>query len=63
MGDFVISACGLELVQVLVLSREPVEKLACSYGVVPDAHMVEFSADWGRDFLAIKQSLSIPLPF
>ena len=46
MGDFVICVCRLELVQTLVLSREPVEKLACSYGVVPDAHMVEFS---GKD--------------
>lgn len=46
MRDFVICVCRLELVQTLVLSREPVEKLACSYGVVPDAHMVEFS---GKD--------------
>lgn len=46
MGDFVICVCRLELVQMLVLFREPMEELACSYGVVPDAHMVEFS---GKD--------------
>ena len=42
MGDFVICVCGLEFVEMLVLSRGPVEKLAYGYGVVPDAHMVEF---------------------
>lgn len=40
----VICVCRLELVLMLVLSREHVEELVYSYGVVPDAHMVEFSS-------------------
>lgn len=42
-GDFVTCVCGLELVQMLMLLGEPVEKLAYSYWAVLDAHVVESS--------------------
>lgn len=71
MGDFVICVRALELVQVLVLSNEPVEKRAHSTHSHHVALMLVwqnslagmFSADRGRDLLALQQSLSIPFPF
>lgn len=52
----------------LVLSNEPVEKRAHSHRVAlmlmwQNSLAGMFSADRGRDLLALQQSLSIPFPF